>query len=339
MSKKKIFIGMGIGAGVLILLPAAFLTLIYFAMFLPNFSRQEGVFSEKKEMVRWGDVEHWEMAKADARLVDALPSETFTIQTEDGITLAAEFIPAKDGVSSSAAGISGYSREAIGKGVVILVHGHTSVPLRDCSLFALFYREQGYSVLMPYLRAHKKSGGEIMTFGILERKDLYDWVTFVDDLFGYEHDVWLHGLSMGSTIALMASGYGLPFNVRGIIADCGYTSPDAIITHFVELKNLPFPGLFTKAANLFVRIKTGVSLSDYSTLDALRVNETPVLFITGSADTYVPVAMTLANFEMCKAKKELYICEGAIHALSVYTDKEKYFGRVSQFLERNALIR
>ena len=37
------------------------------------------------------------------------------------------------------------------------------------------------------------------------------------------------GLSMGAATVLMASELELPSNVIGIIADCGYTSPGAIV--------------------------------------------------------------------------------------------------------------
>ena len=42
-------------------------------------------------------------------------------------------------------------------------------------------------------------------------------------------NIFLSGVSMGATSVMMASNLGLPHNVRGIIADCGFTSPPEII--------------------------------------------------------------------------------------------------------------
>ena len=38
-------------------------------------------------------------------------------------------------------------------------------------------------------------------------------------------DIFLCGISMGCATTLMAAGLDLPDNVKGIIADCGFTSP------------------------------------------------------------------------------------------------------------------
>ena len=39
---------------------------------------------------------------------------------------------------------------------------------------------------------------------------------------------------MGATTVLMAAGEALPKNVKGITADCGFTSPKAIWRHVTE---------------------------------------------------------------------------------------------------------
>ena len=47
--------------------------------------------------------------------------------------------------------------------------------------------------------------------------------------------VYLAGVSMGATSVLMATALPLPANVRGVIADCGFTSPRAIMAQVPPL--------------------------------------------------------------------------------------------------------
>ena len=37
----------------------------------------------------------------------------------------------------------------------------------------------GYSVLMPDARGHGSSGGEFVTYGLLERDDIHQWVRWL----------------------------------------------------------------------------------------------------------------------------------------------------------------
>ena len=55
--------------------------------------------------------------------------------------------------------------------------------------------------------------------------------------------ILLHGISMGGATVLMASGLDLPKQVKGIISDCGFTSPKYVFTHVLHtMYHLPaFP--------------------------------------------------------------------------------------------------
>ena len=68
-------------------------------------------------------------------------------------------------------------------------------------------------------------------------------------------------------------------------------------------------------------------------LMAMESNTTPVLFIHGTADTFVPVEMTYQNYIACKAPKRLLIVPGAEHAVCSIIDKEGYHKAVSEFFE------
>ena len=129
---------------------------------------------------------------------------------------------------------------------------------------------------------------------------------------------------MGASTVLMAAGLELPENVRGIMADCGYTSPEAIWRH-VAKDNLGLSyGTRCMAARDLCRKKIQVGIDDYSCVDAMQECEVPVLFIHGSEDHFVPISMTYENYRACKAPKRLLVVPGADHGMSYLVDPKAY---------------
>lgn len=68
---------------------------------------------------------------------------------------------------------------------------------------AQLFVESRYTVLMPDSRGHGESGGEIATYGVLERDDVHRWV---DWLIASEHphNVFAMGESMGGGVLLQS---------------------------------------------------------------------------------------------------------------------------------------
>jgi len=77
--------------------------------------------------------------------------------------------------------------------------------------------------------------------------------------------------------------------------------------------------------------KINLTSEEYTTLDAMRVNKIPVLFVHGTDDDFVPVEMTYENYKACNAEKELLIVPGATHAMSYLVDRDGYENAVKQF--------
>ena len=225
------------------------------------------------------------------------------------------------------------------RGTVILFHGYRCDGYRDFSCAYKYYYELGYSLLNVFQRAHGQSGGQYICFGVKERFDCRDWARYVCDRFGPGHDIFLGGISMGSTTVLMASGLELPKSVRGIIADCGFTSPYAefkeVLTHKMHLPVHPF----IEIADVFSRIFAGFGFNDCSTVDAMRVNKLPVLFIHGEEDNFVPFRFTRENFEACLAPKTLISVPNAGHGFSYLVETERCQWSLRAFLKNNSTFR
>ncbi len=220
------------------------------------------------------------------------------------------------------------------KGRLILFHGYRSIAENDFAPVIDFYYSLGYELVLVDQRAHGKSSGLWIGFGVLERFDCKAWIEYLNQEYG-AIPTFLSGISMGCSTILMASGLELPSNVLGFIADCGFTSPKEIITHVMKRKmKLPLTFLMP-ALSLFSKVFAGYYFGEYSTLDAMKINRLPILFIHGKDDRFVPHQMTLQNYEACIAEKELYLVDGAGHGTAYLQDKETIENAVQHFLQKH----
>ena len=191
------------------------------------------------------------------------------------------------------------------KRLIIAVHGWRSSPAHDFAYVSEFWRQEGCDILFIEQRGQGESGGEHMGFGLTERYDCKFWAEWAAENF--DLPIYLSGVSMGGATVLMASDLWLPEKVNGIIADCGFTSPDAIWRHVV--KNNLHLGFRLKSliANSICKHKLGMGSSSCTTVDSLKRAKVPVLFIHGSDDKFVPVEMTYENYKACRSEKRLLI--------------------------------
>lgn len=240
--------------------------------------------------------------------------ETVEIIADDGITLQGHWHQAKEP-----------------KRTIIAMHGWRSSWASDFGIISDFWHENDCNVLYAEERGQNNSGGDYMGFGLLERFDCLNWIQWVNERCGEELPIYLGGVSMGASAVLMATGLDLPKNVKGVVADCGFTSPYAIWKHIAE-DNLRLPyGLHENAAEDICKKKIQVSPKDYSTVDAMRVCQIPVLFIHGTDDGFVPVEMSYENYKACIAPKSILVVPGANHGMSYFIDKEKYEKEIKEF--------
>ena len=246
-------------------------------------------------------------------------AEHVSMVSFDGLKLSALYLPAET---------------AQPKGTMIVMHGYRSLATIDFALEAEFLYSLGYRLLIPYQRAHGESEGKYITYGARERFDCRDWARYAQERFGTRQNIFLMGISMGASTVLMASGLELPDTVRGIVADCGFTSPWNIMAHVAkrDFKLPAFPLLY--ALDLLARIIAGFGLREADTRRALQKNTRPVLFLHGREDDFVPLRMTEENSRACKAEQELYLVRGAGHAQSFARDTAGCEEKIRTFVRR-----
>ena len=216
--------------------------------------------------------------------------------------------------------------------VIIAFHGWRSAWYSDFGASFDFFKDHHCSVLYVEQRGQGNSGGDYIGFGLAEHRDILPWVRWVSERCGYEIPVYISGISMGATTVLMAADRDFPSNVKGIMADCGFTSPDAIWKH-VARHNLHLPYLLVGFfANQMCKRRFGVNAAR-STVDALKKCKLPVLLVHGEADAFVPVEMTLENAAACASSVRVLTVPNAIHGLSYIVDQKRYEDAEVKFWE------
>jgi hypothetical protein len=215
---------------------------------------------------------------------------------------------------------------------VIVVHGYKDSGL-NVSYYARRYYNMGYNVLVPNLRGHNLSEGDYIGMGWDDRLDILSWIDYLLEE-NSECDIVLHGVSMGAATVSMASGEDLPENVRAIISDCGYTSVwDEFAYQLNEIFSLPeFPILYL--TSFVSKIKAGYSLRDASVIEQVKKSNTPILYIHGDEDDFVPYYMMEALYDATSSDKEMLTIAGATHARAAKVNPTVYWNNVFKFISK-----
>lgn len=132
--------------------------------------------------------------------------ERISLNSYDGAELVAQYLPAEEATHL----------------YVITCHGTGSYGLH-MSGYARQFHELGFNVLVPDVRGHGDSGGDVIGMGWPERWDVLAWA---DELIARdtEAEIVLHGVSLGGATVLMAAGEFVPSNIKAAISDSGFTT-------------------------------------------------------------------------------------------------------------------
>lgn len=247
--------------------------------------------------------------------MEAIPFEQVYIKSFDGLKLAARYYHIADGAP-----------------LQIQFHGYRGTAIRDFCGGNKLARDMGQNTLVIDQRAHGKSEGKSICFGIKEKYDCLSWCRYAAKRFG-DIPVVISGVSMGAATVLMASELDLPENVRCIIADCPFSSPEEIIARECKIKmNIP-PKIGMPFVKLGARIFGNLKLSG-SAEEAVKNTKVPILIVHGEDDRFVPCEMSrkihAANPDMIT----LETFPDAAHGISFITDPERYADISRRFMKK-----
>ena len=255
----------------------------------------------------WDDMRNWILKTR------SLPSEVCSIRSFDGLNLYGK-----------------YYEYAPGAPIELMFHGYRGDAERDLSggVFRCF--ALGRSALIVDQRCSGSSEGKVITFGIHEHRDCLDWINFVINKFGPDVRIILTGISMGAATVLMAAGKGLPANVIGVLADCGFNSAKDVIQSVARGIGLPAKVLYP-LVKLGAKLYGHFDLEEYSPEEAMESCKVPVIFFHGLADDYVPCEMSRVNYLACSSRKRLVLIHGAGHGLAYPVSPEYYLHEAGEF--------
>ena len=291
-------------------------------------------------ILRSGDGGNREIKNEDAIEVASIDNETEKIIEEnrkieqelakkwaENISNKKVEVKAKDGITLR--GTEYLVDEQTNKWAIIL-HGYRSTPNSVTSI-GMHFSEKGYNVLIPSMRACSESDGEYIGMGWLDKDDLQGWINLIIEQ-NENAEIILHGSSMGAATVLMASGDDLPTNVKVIIADSSYTSVWDIFASEAKARfNLPtFPilNMFEIVAN----VRANYDIKEASALEQVKNSKTPILFIHGDADDFVPEYMCEKLYEAANCTKDKLIIHDAGHTDSKYKELETYYNKIFEFI-------
>ena len=215
-------------------------------------------------------------------------------------------LTAADGVPLRALWLPG------GKKTAVLLHGYCSTPFNNYFLIAEAFARQGWSVLMPFMRGHGKSGGRT-TLGPKEAQDALLWAAWAAGQPGCG-DVAVYGMSMSAAALHFAADGPWPDKVRVLIADAGYHDLTQQMKSLQQMQYVPKAAIIP-LIRLFARwiLRVDFGTDGRSHLERARV---PMCFLRGMLDTSVSPETVLEAYQACGARKLLLTAEEAPHTLA-----------------------
>ena len=270
---------------------------------------------ERASLLIGDDIRYKEMSK---KLVDDMfdrEYESVTIKTYDKKILFGRLYRGEEGAP-----------------VDICFHGYNGTSRRDFSGGAAHMIDLGHNVILVDQRGTGRSEGRCMTFGIKERFDAMAWAKYAVNEFGEDVDITLVGISMGAATVCMATELKLPDNVKGVIADCPYSSAFDII-YKVATQDKHLPAAVMYLVDLSAQLFAGFDLRNMTAAKAAEKTNVPILIIHGEADTFVPPEMSKEIEDANPKMVQRHTFPGANHGTSYLHDPERYIKLVDDFYE------
>jgi fermentation-respiration switch protein FrsA (DUF1100 family) len=202
---------------------------------------------------------------------------------------------------------------------------------------AQFLLTHSYTVLTPDGRGHGISGGELVTYGLLEAGDVRLWSDWLATQPGITR---LYGLGESLGAAVLLSSLKGESRFRAVVAESPFSSfhsvaydrlGGAIRIRGIAARLTLWP--IVEPAFLYTRLRYGLNLWAASPRDAVAASHVPVFLIHGTSDTNI---LPWHSRELSRIRPgiELWEPAGVSHTGAYGADPAEFERRVTQWFER-----
>lgn len=223
-----------------------------------------------------------------------LPYESVQFLSRDGLRLDAWWIPAP---------------QATGR-TVIICHGREGSRERELPHAQSLHRA-GFNVLMFDFRAHGRSEGQHITFGMYEKDDLLGALDFLTAR-GIER-VGVLGFSLGATTAIITAA--ITDRIAAIVAEGAVARLKPTLARRLWRYGVPLPLGWLLAA-WALAFATTITRGRIDQVDAVRWighSRAPILLIHGAQDALVSAAEVAELAARCGSRAMVWQVAGAAH--------------------------
>jgi len=222
---------------------------------------------------------------------------------------------------------------------VILLHG-----LGDNRIgmtgYARLLLQHGFSVLLPDARGHGASGGELATYGLLERNDIHSWTEFLE---AREHPRCIFGFgeSMGAAQLLQSLDTGIHFCAVAVESPFANFREIAYDRMGQPFHLGPWVGRtllrpLVEIALLRARWKYGLDMRRVSPEESVAATPVPVLLIHGQVDSNIPVRHSRL-IHVRNPNARLWEVPGADHCGAISTAPQEFERTVVEWFGKHEM--
>lgn len=255
---------------------------------------------------------------APGQAAAALPGADCTeigVRTEDGVPIFAVHCPSRTGAT------------------IILLHGYRANHTAMLPVAALLV-EHGYGVLLPDLRGHAASGGELVSFGYYEELDVAALHAWLLSQPGRQAErVGLYGESMGGAVAIYYTARHP--EVRAVAAQSTITSlGDLSWDTAAALLPTP-PALIAPFMYFWMERKLGVPVNAAAPVEHIaRISPRPVFLLMGGQDRTVNPQGGQRLYAAAGEPKTLWYDESLGHLEFLPRHPEEFEQRLIAFFDQ-----
>ena len=250
----------------------------------------------------------------------AVEAEEVALRTADGVGLHGWFLPRPETCR-----------------VVVAMHGYRGNKTQLLGISSNFWR-MGFNVLLFDFRGRGASESAPMSMGLWEVEDLAAALDWLSERLPAA-SVGLLGFSMGAVVALLG---GADPRVRAIVADSAFPDQRAVLAHAVQRDVDRWLRGRVSGDRLLPVMEWWHRRWGKPPFDAIapervlgRLAGTPLLFIHGTADRWIPLPHAERLVAAAPEPKDAWIVRGAAHCGAYFADRVAYSTRVAAFFDRH----